>query len=56
MISFNFLSKTFSAVSTTIVENFFNAMGFYMNTPGYCMIGYIPVYVRLGNYVGTFSP
>ena len=56
MISFIFLSKTFSAISTTIVENFFNAMGFYINTPVYCMFSYIPVYVRLGNYVGTFSP
>jgi len=56
VISFNCLSKTFSPVSTTIVENFFTAMGFYMNTPGYCMFGYIPVYVRLSNYFGTFSP
>ena len=47
----------FSAVSTTIVENFFNAMGFYMNTPSYCMFGYIPVYVPLGYFVAfTFIP
>ena len=57
MISFNCLSKTFSAVSITIVENFFNAMGFYMNTPGYCMFGYIPVYIPLGYFVAfTFIP
>ena len=44
----------FSAVSTTIVENFFNAMGFYMNTPGCCMFGSIPAYVPLG-YLVAFS-
>jgi hypothetical protein len=56
VISFNFLSKAFSAVSPAIVENFFNAMAFYMNTPGYCIFGYIPIYIRLGDYIGTFSP
>jgi hypothetical protein len=44
----------FSAVSTTLVENLFNAMGFYQNTPSHYMIGHIPVYVPLG-YVVAFS-
>jgi hypothetical protein len=44
----------FSAASTTLVENLFNAMGFYQNTPSHYMIGHIPVYVPLG-YVVAFS-
>lgn len=44
----------FSAVSTTLVENLFNAMGFYQNTPSYYMIGRIPLYVPIG-YIVTFS-
>ena len=47
----------FSATSTTIVENMFNAMGFYMNTPGHCMFGFIPAYVPLGYLIAfTFIP
>ena len=44
----------FSAASATFVENLFNAMGFYRNTPSHAMIGYIPVYVPLG-YVLALS-
>ncbi len=44
----------FAAASATLIENLFNAMGFYRNTPSYCMIGYIPVYVPLG-YMLAFS-
>lgn len=44
----------FSAASATFVENLFNAMGFYHNTPSHYMIGYIPVYVPLG-YTVAFS-
>jgi hypothetical protein len=44
----------FSAVSATLVENLFNAMGFYRNTPGHYMIGRIPLYVPLG-YIVAFS-
>lgn len=44
----------FSAASATFVENLFNAMGFYQNTPSHYMIGHIPVYVPLG-YIAAFS-
>lgn len=44
----------FSAISATLVENLFNAMGFYQNTPSHYMIGYIPIYVPLG-YIVAFS-
>ena len=53
MISFNYLSKTFSAVSTNSMENFFNGMGFY--APGDCMLGHIPVYVPIGYVVAFHS-
>jgi len=57
VISFNYRSKMSRAVSTTIGENFFNLIGFYMNTPSYCMFGYIPVYVPLGYFIAfTFKP
>ena len=44
----------FSAASATFVENLFNLMGFYRNTAGRYMVGYIPLYVPLG-YVIAFS-
>lgn len=44
----------FSASSATFVENLFNAAGFYHNTPGHYMVGYIPLYVPLG-YIVAFS-
>jgi len=57
VISFNCLSKTLTAVSTTAVENFFNDMGFYLNTPGYSIFGCIPAYVPFSYFVSlTFIP
>lgn len=44
----------FSGISSTFVENLFNSMGFYKNTPRDIMILYIPVYVPLG-YIVAFS-
>lgn len=41
-------------MSAAFVENLFNAMGFYRNTPGRYMIGHIPLYVPLG-YIVAFS-
>ncbi len=47
----------FSALSAVIVENFFNAAGFYQNTPSGFMIGNIPVYVPLGYFIAfLFMP
>jgi len=43
-----------AAMSATFIENLFNAMGFYYNTPSYCMIWHIPVYIPLG-YMLVFS-
>ncbi|MFQ6080058.1 MAG: hypothetical protein ACE5OW_00090 [Candidatus Bathyarchaeia archaeon] len=44
----------FAAMSATFIENLFNAMGFYYNTPSYYMIWHIPVYIPLG-YMFVFS-
>jgi hypothetical protein len=44
----------FAAASATFIENLFNAMGFYKNSPSQFMIGYIPIYVPLG-YMLVFS-
>ncbi len=44
----------FAAASAIFMENLFNAMGFYLNTPSHCMIGHVPVFVALG-YIATFS-
>lgn len=44
----------FAAASATFMENLFNAMGFYLNTPSHCMIGSVPLFVALG-YITTFS-
>jgi len=44
----------FAAISSTFVENLFNAMGFYHNTGSYLLIGYIPLFIPLG-YLVTFS-
>lgn len=44
----------FSAISTTFVENLFNSMGFYKNTPCHLMILHVPLYVPLG-YIAAFS-
>ena len=43
-----------AAASTTFVENLFNAMGFYRNSPSYCMLWHIPIYIPLG-YMLVFS-
>ena len=43
-----------AAASTTFVENLFNAMGFYHNSPSYCMLLHIPIYIPLG-YMLVFS-
>jgi hypothetical protein len=48
------LTGLFAAGSAIIVENLFNAMGFYSNTPSYCMLWHIPIYIPLG-YMLVFS-
>jgi len=48
------MTGLFAAGSTTVVENLFNAMGFYHNTSSYLLIGYIPLFIPLG-YLVTFS-
>lgn len=42
------LTGLYAAFSASLLENAFNAMGFYRNAESFPMVGYVPLYVSLG--------
>lgn len=42
------LTGLYAAFSASLVENAFNAMGFYRSAESFPMVGYVPLYVSLG--------